>query len=106
LDFYADWCSSCKEMQKYTFTDSRVQSALAGTVLLRADVTAVDADDRALLKRFDIPGPPTIAFYSGDGQEQPRYRVVGYMKAPDFVRIVHEALKLPARTAGATAAAT
>ena len=84
LDFYADWCVSCKEMEQYTFTDPAVQRGTAGTVLLRANVTANDADDQALLKRFGIFGPPTIAFYGADGQERAQYRVVGYMKADAF----------------------
>jgi len=84
VDFYADWCTSCKEMEATTFLDPAVQQALAGTVLLRADVTSNDADDRALLQRFGIYGPPTIAFYGRDGHERSRYRVVGYMKGAEF----------------------
>lgn len=84
VDFYADWCTSCKEMEATTFLDPGVQQALAGTLLLRADVTSNDADDRALLQRFGIYGPPTIAFYGRDGQERSRYRVVGYMKGTEF----------------------
>jgi thioredoxin:protein disulfide reductase len=84
VDFYADWCTSCKEMEATTFLDPVVQQALAGTVLLRADVTSNDVDDRALLQRFGIYGPPTIAFYGRDGQERSRYRVVGYMKGAEF----------------------
>lgn len=91
LDFYADWCVSCKEMERYTFTDSSVQSALRGTVLLRADVTANDADDQALLQHFHIYGPPTIALYGADGQERANFRVVGYMKAADFANLLHKA---------------
>jgi thiol:disulfide interchange protein DsbD len=84
VDFSADWCTSCKEMERYTFTDPQVQAALSHTVLLRADVTRNDADDQALLKHFGIFGPPTIAFYGADGRERAAYRVVGYMKAAAF----------------------
>ena len=84
VDFSADWCTSCREMERYTFTDPAVQAALSNTVLLRADVTHNDADDQALLKHFGIFGPPTIAFYGSDGQERPTLRVVGYMKADAF----------------------
>ena len=91
LDFYADWCVSCKEMEKYTFTDQSVQAALSNAVLLRADVTRNDADDQALLKHFGIFGPPTIAFYDPAGQEQRNFRVVGYMKAPDFASVLRQA---------------
>jgi thiol:disulfide interchange protein DsbD len=92
VDFSADWCTSCKEMERYTFTDPRVQAMLGATVLLRADVTANDAQDQALLKRFGIFGPPTIAFYGSDGRERAQYRVVGYMKAPAFAARARAAL--------------
>lgn len=92
LDFYADWCVSCKEMEKYTFTDEGVQSTLSDAVLLQADVTANDAADQALLKRFGIFGPPTIAFFGPDGTERSNYRVVGYMKAAEFERVAREAI--------------
>ncbi|HEU4626094.1 MAG TPA: protein-disulfide reductase DsbD [Pseudorhodoplanes sp.] len=91
LDFYADWCVSCKEMEKYTFTDPSVQAALRNAVLLRADVTRNDADDQALLQHFGIFGPPTIAFYDPSGQEQRNFRVVGYMKAPEFATVLRQA---------------
>jgi thiol:disulfide interchange protein DsbD len=92
VDFSAEWCTSCKEMERYTFTDPAVQTALAGTVLLRADVTRNDADDQALLRRFGIFGPPTIAFYGTDGHERAQYRVVGYMKADAFAARTRAAL--------------
>jgi len=92
VDFSAAWCTSCKEMERYTFSDPRVQQALAGTVLLRADVTDNTSDDQALLKRFGIFGPPTIAFYGSDGQERAQYRVVGYMGAQAFIARSHAAL--------------
>jgi len=91
LDFYADWCTSCKEMERYTFTDPGVQEALKNAVLLRADVTANDAQDQALLQHFGIFGPPTIAFYDATGQEQRNFRVVGYMKAPEFASVLRQA---------------
>jgi thiol:disulfide interchange protein DsbD len=84
LDFYADWCTSCKEMEKYTFTDAQVQAALAGAVLLQADVTANDDDDKALLGRFEIFGPPTIAFFGRDGVERKNFRLVGFAPAERF----------------------
>jgi thiol:disulfide interchange protein DsbD len=84
LDFYADWCTSCKEMEKYTFTDARVAQALANTVWLQADVTKNDDDDQALLNRFGIFGPPSIMFFGADGVERKNFRVVGYVKADKF----------------------
>jgi len=84
LDFYADWCVSCKEMERLTFTDAAVRGELARAVLLQADVTANDAVDQALLQRFDILGPPTIVFFGPDGLERPQYRVVGFKPASEF----------------------
>ena len=84
LDFYADWCVSCKEMEKYTFPDPAVRTALANTLLLQADVTGVDADDQALMQRFGIIGPPTIVFFSADGAEQTARRIVGFKPAAEF----------------------
>jgi thioredoxin:protein disulfide reductase len=84
VDFTASWCTSCKEMERYTFTDPAVRSALAGSLLLRADVTDNDADDQALLHHFGIFGPPTIAFFGPDGRERVADRVVGYLKADAF----------------------
>src|SRR5215469_8030993 len=95
VDFTADWCTSCKEMERYTFSDPRVQKALGGATLLRANVTADDAEDQALLKHFGIIGPPTIAFYGHDGTERPRYRVVGYMKAEPFAEHARAAFQAP-----------
>jgi thiol:disulfide interchange protein DsbD len=93
LDFYADWCVSCKEMEKYTFSEPAVRAALAKAVLLRADVTANDAEDQALLKHFGIFGPPTIAFYGTDGTERRNFRVVGYMKAQEFAPLAAQAMQ-------------
>jgi thiol:disulfide interchange protein DsbD len=92
LDFYADWCVSCKEMERYTFTDPGVQKALAGALLLKADVTANDEADQALLKRFGIFGPPTIAFWGPDGTERAQFRVVGFMKAEAFAAVAGQAI--------------
>ena len=92
LDFYADWCVSCKEMEHNTFTEDQVRTALANTTLLQADVTANDDEDRALLQHFGIFGPPTIAFYGADGMERRNFRVVGFMKAAEFAAVVEQAV--------------
>jgi thiol:disulfide interchange protein DsbD len=84
LDFYADWCISCKEMEAFTFSDPRVRSLLANAVLIKADVTANDAQDQALLKHFDLFGPPGIIFYDATGRELPAARVVGFVNADRF----------------------
>ncbi len=84
LDFYADWCVSCKEMEKYTFSDPGVQKALQGVVLLKADVTPNDDADKDLLKHFDLIGPPAILFFGPDGEERHAWRMVGYMPAAEF----------------------
>jgi thiol:disulfide interchange protein DsbD len=86
LDFYADWCVSCKEMEKLTFTDTRVRKQFEGMVLLQADVTANNADDRALLKRFRLFGPPGIILFGKDGVEATQGRVIGYLDADRFLR--------------------
>jgi thiol:disulfide interchange protein DsbD len=86
LDFYADWCVSCKEMEKLTFTDTRVRQQFEGMVLLQADVTANNADDRALLKRFRLFGPPGIILFGKDGVEATQGRVIGYQDADRFLR--------------------
>ena len=102
LDFYADWCVSCLEMENYTFTDATVQAALSGTALLQADVTANDEEDQALLKRFGVFGPPTIVFFGNDGLQRTGYEVVGYMKAKEFAAHV----RLAFGTRNATTAQT
>jgi thiol:disulfide interchange protein DsbD len=91
LDFYADWCVTCKEMENYTFSNSAVQEQLQNVMLLQADVTANDADDRALLQRFDIFGPPAILFFA-EGRERRNLRVIGYMKPEDFIQHVRAAM--------------
>ncbi|MBM4218757.1 MAG: protein-disulfide reductase DsbD [Gammaproteobacteria bacterium] len=84
LDFYADWCVSCKEMEKYTFSVPEVQQDLAGFVLLKADVTANSEADQALFRRFGVYGPPTTAFFNAEGRECRPFRLVGYVAADDF----------------------
>jgi thiol:disulfide interchange protein DsbD len=91
LDFYADWCVSCKELERFTFTDPQVQAKLAGVLLLQADVTANSADDKAMLKRFSLFGPPGIIFWDQAGQEVP-YRVVGYEPPEKFLQSLAKAI--------------
>ncbi len=93
LDFYADWCVSCKEMESLTFTDPAVKTALSNTVLLQADVTANDDLDKTLYKHFKIVGPPAIMFYNVQGKELKSYQVVGYMKADKFSAHIKQAFK-------------
>jgi thiol:disulfide interchange protein DsbD len=91
FDFYADWCVSCKEMEAYTFTDPAVQAALADVVLLKADVTANDEIDQALMQRFGIIGPPATLFFNGSPEERRGLRLVGFEKAAPFVDRVRRA---------------
>ncbi len=84
VDFYADWCVSCKEMDKYTFADLGVRTALQGFTLLKADVTANSIEDQALLKRFGIFGPPTTAFFPVGGRECQNFRLVGFVPPERF----------------------
>lgn len=92
LDFYADWCISCKELEQQTFADPRVKATLAGVTLLQADVTANDTDDQALLKAYNLIGPPSILFFGPDGQERRPYRVVGFLNAEKFAAHAKAAL--------------
>ncbi|MGZ8357940.1 MAG: protein-disulfide reductase DsbD [Telluria sp.] len=85
LDFYADWCVSCKEMEKLTFIDQRVQSRLQDTLLLQVDVTANDEADKAMLKRFTLFGPPAIILFDKQGREIADGRVIGYQDPDKFL---------------------
>lgn len=91
LDFYADWCVSCREMERFTFSDPTVAQRMAGMLLLQADVTQNNADDRALLKRFDLFGPPGILFFAPGGRELAEPRVVGFQDAARFAASLEEA---------------
>lgn len=86
LDFYADWCVSCKEMEAFTFTDTAVQNALNNVLLLQADVTENNDDDRALLNSFSLIGPPAILFFDLNSNELNANRVIGYMPADEFLK--------------------
>lgn len=88
LDFYADWCVSCKEMERFTFADPKVRAKLAGFTLLQADVTANSEDDKALLQRFKLFGPPGIIFFDAAGQEIAGLRVVGFQEATPFLQVL------------------
>jgi thioredoxin:protein disulfide reductase len=91
LDFYADWCVSCKEMESLTFSDPRVQAKLSGMLLLQADVTANNDADRQLLKRFSLFGPPGIVFFDAQGREIKGLRVIGYQNAERFLKTLEHA---------------
>ena len=93
LDFYADWCVSCKEMERFTFTDAQVRLRLAGMVKVQADVTANSAEHQALLKRFRLFGPPGIIFFDKNGKEINGLRVIGFQSAEKFAGVLDEVLK-------------
>jgi len=84
LDFYADWCVSCVQMERFTFADAAVAQRMAQFELLQVDVTAHNADDRALLRRFNLYGPPGILFFDARGQYLPAHRVIGFKNARQF----------------------
>lgn len=88
LDFYADWCVVCDELERYTYADEEVQKNLAGFTLIKADVTDNNETDRALLKHFDLFGPPAILFFNTDAVEIKSHRLVGFIDAEQFVRHV------------------
>jgi thiol:disulfide interchange protein DsbD len=92
LDFYADWCVSCKEMERYTFSDERVQARFREMTLLQADVTTNSAEHAALLKRFRLFGPPGIVFFDRGGREIQGLRVIGFQPADRFVVVLDQAL--------------
>jgi len=94
LDFYADWCVSCKEMERYTFTDPAVRSRMGAMVKVQADVTSGNADHQALLKRFRLFGPPGIVFFDPAGNEIQGLRVIGFMSADKFTAVLDQALGL------------
>ena len=93
LDFYADWCVTCIEMEEDTFSEPAVKQALSGMLLLQADVTRNDAEDQQLLERFRLFGPPAVLFFNTDRGELPEYRLIGYIGPEKFLS--HLA-KLPA----------
>jgi thiol:disulfide interchange protein DsbD len=92
LDFYADWCVSCKEMEAFTFTDARVRHKLDRMLLLQADVTANNEEHKALLKRFSLFGPPGIIYFDAAGREIRGLRVIGYQDADRFLEALERAL--------------
>ncbi|MDD5383363.1 MAG: protein-disulfide reductase DsbD [Gallionella sp.] len=91
LDFYADWCVSCKEMERFTFADAAVQTRLKPVLLLQADVTANSEADQVLLKRFGLYGPPAILFFDVQGKELGDFRVTGYQDAARFLQSLQAA---------------
>ena len=91
LDFYADWCVSCKELERNTFSDAKVQAKLLDTILLQADVTANSEDDKALLARYQMFGPPAILFYGKQGKELADFRVTGYQDSAQFLQSLQNA---------------
>ncbi len=94
LDFYADWCISCVEMERKTFSNPDVQAALSNVILLQADVTLNDSQDKALLDAFGLFGPPSILFFDDSGQELSRYRLMGFLDADEFENHTRAAFKL------------
>jgi thiol:disulfide interchange protein DsbD len=90
LDFYADWCVSCKELDQFTFSDARVQAALKDTLLLQVDVTANSEDDKALLQKFNLFGPPGILFFNNKAQLESNLKVIGYQNADDFLQTLNQ----------------
>jgi thiol:disulfide interchange protein DsbD len=91
LDFYADWCISCKEMERFTFTNAAVQSKLKPVLLLQADVTANNEADKAMLKRYELFGPPAILFFNAQNKELGDFRVIGYQDASRFLQSLQAA---------------
>ncbi|MDR1848685.1 MAG: protein-disulfide reductase DsbD [Zoogloeaceae bacterium] len=93
LDFYADWCVACKEMERFTFSDAAVRTRLAPFVLLQVDVTESSEADRELLRRFQLFGPPGILFFDANGREMAGIRVVGFQNAERFLKTLDQAVR-------------
>ena len=93
LDFYADWCVSCKEMERFAFADARVRAKLQNTLLLQVDLTANSEDDKALLQRFGLFGPPAILFFDSKGHEVADNRITGYLDSEQFMLALNNTLK-------------
>ncbi len=94
LDFYADWCVVCNELEEYTFPEPAVQSALKPVMLLKADVTDNSSEHQQLLDYYQLFGPPAILFFNPDKQEITSHRLVGFINAEDFVQHIEQALQL------------
>ncbi len=92
VDFYADWCISCKEMERFTLSDAKVQNRLKDVVLLQVDVTDGTPDDAELLKRFKLFGPPGILFIDRNGNEVPDIRIIGFLNKNDFLTVLNAVL--------------
>ena len=88
LDFYADWCVACLEFEKFTFTDKEVNTLMQQYILLKADVTENNQNDKALMKRFSIFGPPAILFFNNSGDEVKQIRTIGFKNPKDFKKIL------------------
>jgi thiol:disulfide interchange protein DsbD len=102
LDFYADWCVACKELEEQTFSDHKVQAMLKNTLLLQVDVTENSDADKALLKRFGLFGPPGIIFFNGQGQELTSLKTVGFEDADLFHATLFKRDSCIATTTGAS----
>jgi thiol:disulfide interchange protein DsbD len=94
LDFYADWCVECKQMEKYTFSDLSVQYILSDIKLLKADVTKNNDDDKALLKYFELFGPPAILFFDHESKEIKSHRFIGFAKPKKFINHIRQVKSL------------
>jgi thiol:disulfide interchange protein DsbD len=92
IKFYADWCVSCKEMERFTLSDAKVQSRLKDVVLLQIDVTDGTPDDAALLKRFKLFGPPGILFIDRQGNDIPDIKIIGFLNKNDFLTVLNAVL--------------
>jgi len=92
IDFYADWCVSCKEMERFTFSDPKIQARLRDVALVKIDVTEGSQDDTELLKRFNLFGPPGLLFFDRQGQEIPGIRIIGYLNKDDFLTVLDAVL--------------
>jgi thiol:disulfide interchange protein DsbD len=91
VDFYADWCISCKQMESATFTDPKIQTAMAKFILLRADITNNSMADKLLMQKYRVIAPPTLLFFNSEGEEITNTRVIGEKSAIELLPILEQA---------------
>jgi thiol:disulfide interchange protein DsbD len=90
IDFYADWCIACLEFEKYTFQDTNVRGELNNFILLKVDVTDFNENDKKIMNRFNIFGPPAIVFFNSNSEELQRKQIFGFMNAEDFLKHIKD----------------
>ena len=90
LDFYADWCTSCKELEEVTFSDSNVKTKMDEFILIQADVTLNDANNKKLTKKYGVFGPPAILFFNENGELLQAKTIIGFIEPDEFLNRLNQ----------------